>query len=95
MDCPPGPFARRGIRGAGRTVRRGGVERRGAAGLHAGAAYVAFWAGITGSIAPGKEADFIVVDRDPLTCEPGEIPGTRVLRRVIGGERVFEDEPRE
>ncbi len=54
------------------------------------AAYAAFWEEITGSIAPGKEADFIVVDRDPLTCEPGDIPGTRVLRTVVAGETVYE-----
>ncbi|GIK20495.1 MAG: amidohydrolase [Leptolyngbya sp. PLA2] len=59
------------------------------------AAYAAFWEEITGSIAPGKEADFIVIDRDALTCEPGEIPGTRVLRTVVAGETVFENELRE
>jgi len=42
-----------------------------------------------GSIEPGKLADFIVIDRDVMTCEAAEIIGTRVLRTVVGGETVF------
>ena len=37
-------------------------------------------------------ADFIVLDRDVMTCDPADIPGTRVLRTVIEGETVFEAE---
>jgi predicted amidohydrolase YtcJ len=54
-----------------------------------GAAYAAFEEKDKGSLQPGKLADFIVIDRDVMTCEPIEIPGTRVLRTVIGGETVY------
>jgi len=53
------------------------------------AAYASFEEQSRGSLAPGKLADFIVVDRDVMTCEPREILGTKVLRTVVGGETVF------
>jgi predicted amidohydrolase YtcJ len=54
-----------------------------------GAAYAAFEEKDKGSLQPGKLADFIVIDRDVMTCEPPDISGTRVLRTVIGGETVY------
>lgn len=42
-----------------------------------------------GTIEVGKEADLIVLDRDPLTAPLGQIHDTRVLETYIGGERVF------
>ncbi len=53
------------------------------------AAYAAFEEKQKGSLAPGKFADFIVIDRDIMTCDVREIPQTRVLRTVIGGETVY------
>jgi len=53
------------------------------------AAYSVFMEDRVGSIKPGKLADFIVIDRDVMTCEAAEIIGTRVLRTVVGGETVF------
>jgi hypothetical protein len=53
------------------------------------AAQAAFQEKDKGSLEPGKLADFIVIDRDVMTCEPKEILGTRVLRTVIGGETVY------
>jgi predicted amidohydrolase YtcJ len=53
------------------------------------AAHSAFMDSFTGSITPGKRADFIVIDRDIMTCDPSEILGTRVLRTVIDGEQVY------
>jgi predicted amidohydrolase YtcJ len=53
------------------------------------AAYAAFEEHLKGSLEPGKLADFIVIDRDVMTCPPREIADTRVLRTVIGGETVF------
>ena len=47
------------------------------------------WEGI-GSLQPGNHADLIVVDRDPLRCACADLPGTRVLRTVLGG-RVVHD----
>ena len=42
-----------------------------------------------GSIAVGKSADFIVLDRDILKVPPNEIGGTRVLQTWFQGKRVF------
>jgi predicted amidohydrolase YtcJ len=53
------------------------------------AAYAAFEEDLKGSLEPGKLADFIVIDRDIMTCTSAEIPRTRVLQTVIGGEVVF------
>ncbi|MEW6250131.1 MAG: amidohydrolase [Planctomycetota bacterium] len=54
------------------------------------AAYAAFEEDQRGSLAGGKLADFIVLDRDVMTCPPEEIPQARVLLTVVGGERVYE-----
>lgn len=56
------------------------------------AAYAGFAEDRLGSLAPGKQADFIVVDRDVMTCPARDIAGTRVLRTVIAGETVYEGE---
>ncbi|WP_225007079.1 MULTISPECIES: amidohydrolase [Novosphingobium] len=45
-----------------------------------------------GTIEVGKEADLIVLDRDPLTAPLGQIHDTRVLETYIGGERVYRRE---
>jgi hypothetical protein len=54
------------------------------------AAYAAFEEDRKGSLAAGKLADFIVLDRDIMTCEPADIPQARVLLTVIGGETVYD-----
>ena len=43
-----------------------------------------------GTLAVGRRADFLVLDRDPLAAPPAELRETRVLRTVIGGETVYE-----
>jgi predicted amidohydrolase YtcJ len=43
-----------------------------------------------GTLTPGSHADLIIVDRDPLTCRLEELPGTRVLRTVLGGRTVWD-----
>jgi predicted amidohydrolase YtcJ len=54
------------------------------------AAWVLHREDVTGSIEPGKFADFIVLDRDPLAIDPEAIAGTRVLRTVVGGRTVVD-----
>ena len=50
----------------------------------------AAWAGfqdeILGSIEPGKYADFTIIDRDILSCDPDSIPGTKIIYTIVGGE---------
>jgi predicted amidohydrolase YtcJ len=42
-----------------------------------------------GSLEPGKLADFIVLDTDPLTCDPVQIEKTKVLRTYLGGRLIY------
>ncbi len=56
------------------------------------AAYASFEEDTRGSLEPGKLADFVVLDHDIMTCKPGEILITEVVRTVIGGETVYERE---
>ena len=41
-----------------------------------------------GTIEPGKLADLILVDRDPLTCPEDDLRTTRVLWTMVGGRIV-------
>ena len=43
-----------------------------------------------GSLEAGKLADFVVLDRDILTCPEDEIRETRALATYLDGKRVFE-----
>jgi hypothetical protein len=43
-----------------------------------------------GSLAPGKLADLVILDRDVFACDPMEIAGTQVLATMIGGRLVYE-----
>jgi predicted amidohydrolase YtcJ len=42
-----------------------------------------------GSIEPGKLADLILVDRDPLTCPEDELRSTQVVWTMVGGKVVY------
>ncbi len=42
-----------------------------------------------GSLAPGKLADLIVLDRDIFGCDPMDIAGTEVEATMIGGQFVY------
>ena len=42
-----------------------------------------------GSLAPGKLADFIIIDRDPLSCSLEDLARTKVLETYLGGKQVF------
>lgn len=56
------------------------------------AAYAGFDEDVAGSLAPGKYADLVVLDRDLFTCPEEEIASTRVLMTVLGGAVVYHDE---
>ncbi|MBV8371418.1 MAG: amidohydrolase [Candidatus Eremiobacteraeota bacterium] len=53
------------------------------------AARACFLDGAAGTLEPGKYADFVVLDRDPMRIAPEEIMSTRVLATFSGGERVY------
>ena len=42
-----------------------------------------------GSLTPGHRADFILVDRDPLTASPAALLRTQVLQTWVGGRQVY------
>jgi predicted amidohydrolase YtcJ len=54
------------------------------------AAYELHQDDVTGSLEVGKFADFIVLDRNPLTVPAEEIAKTRVLETVVGGTVVYD-----
>jgi predicted amidohydrolase YtcJ len=43
-----------------------------------------------GSIAPGKLADFAILDRDPLTCATADLRNVRADMTILGGEVQYE-----
>jgi predicted amidohydrolase YtcJ len=53
-------------------------------------AYAAFAEKTRGSLEAGKYADFVVLDRDIMTCPEAEIKDITALKTVIGGEVVYE-----
>jgi len=52
-------------------------------------AYLLFWEKEIGTLEAGKRADFIVVDRDLLSCPVNDIKDTRVLETWVEGKRVY------
>jgi predicted amidohydrolase YtcJ len=56
-----------------------------------GAAYAAGMDDLVGSLAPGKLADLVVLDRDIFECPPMEIAETQVIATMIGGRFVYGD----
>ncbi|HZG96972.1 MAG TPA: amidohydrolase family protein [Nocardioidaceae bacterium] len=53
------------------------------------AARVLRWPGI-GTLEPGGHADLVLLDRDPLTCDVDDLPGTEVLATYLGGALVHD-----
>jgi predicted amidohydrolase YtcJ len=53
-------------------------------------AYASFEEDIKGSITPGKLADFLMLQGDPHTVDPGKIKDIKILRTVTGGRSVYE-----
>ncbi|HEY7145911.1 MAG TPA: amidohydrolase family protein [Streptosporangiaceae bacterium] len=54
-----------------------------------GSAYVNHLDDVTGAIEPGRLADLVLLDRDPITAPPADLAGIRVRCTYVGGERVY------
>jgi hypothetical protein len=48
-------------------------------------AYAAFMEAKTGSITPGKYADLVLLDQDPIRIPPSRIKETKVDQTILGG----------
>jgi predicted amidohydrolase YtcJ len=53
-------------------------------------AFAGFQEGTMGSLAPGKLADFVILDRDIMTVADRDILGTSVVATYISGKPVYE-----
>lgn len=56
------------------------------------AAYACFQEDKRGSIEKGKDADFVILDRDIMTADLKDLRNTTVLRTVLAGETVYKKE---
>ena len=54
-----------------------------------GAAYAARAEDRIGSLTPGHDADFVLLERDPFQVDAPALRATKVLETWIGGRRVF------
>ncbi len=75
---------------AGIAAAVAGSLGRGAAvaGFTSGAALAAGWERRLGRLAPGFEADLVVLDDDPFTCPPDRIGEIDVVATMVGGRFV-------
>ena len=55
-----------------------------------GAAYAEFQESVKGTIAPGKLADLVLLDRDLFAIPPAEIAAAKIDLTIMGGRVVFE-----
>ncbi len=60
------------------------------AGFTIGGAHAAFAEAKIGSLTPGKRADFLLIDTDPLLASPSAIRRTTVHETWVGGRPVFQ-----
>jgi hypothetical protein len=58
------------------------------------AAYASFEEGEKGTLAPGRLADLVLIDRDLRAIPPETIRDARILATVVGGRVVYQAEPR-
>ncbi len=59
-------------------------------GFTVGPAYAAYAEDRQGRLAPGAFADLIVLEKDPLTCNPDEMKDLQSSATMVGGEWVFQ-----
>ncbi|MBV8257276.1 MAG: amidohydrolase [Actinobacteria bacterium] len=48
---------------------------------------------VRGTLVPGRYADLVVLDRDPFSVEPGELPDVRVVATMLAGRWVHNPPP--
>lgn len=60
------------------------------AGFTRGAAHAGFMEDKVGALEPGKWADFVLTDRDPMTVPEDEIWKTEVVETWLAGRRVYQ-----
>ncbi|MDX6621924.1 MAG: hypothetical protein QOK36_4310 [Gaiellales bacterium] len=58
-------------------------------GFWSGPAYARHAERRLGRLLPGYAADLVVLERDPVTCPPGEIAGIGVVATMVGGRWVY------
>jgi predicted amidohydrolase YtcJ len=54
-----------------------------------GSAQILGWDNALGMLAPGKVADCICLDRDPLALPVDQVHQVRVTRTIVHGRQVF------
>ena len=99
-DFPPGPIApmmslqgmvtRKGWNGEIWGASQAIAPAEGLKVWTGNAAYAAFEEDAKGSIAPGKLADLVFLDRDPLTADPQTLKDIKVTRTIVGGRTVYQ-----
>ena len=57
-----------------------------------GSAYAAGEEDVKGTLAPGKLADVVVVDKDPFAVLPEQLKDVKVLQTIVGGKVVYGEE---
>ena len=55
------------------------------------AAWAGFKEDVSGTLEVGKEADFVVLSQNLLSCDEGDIPDTRVHLTVVAGKICYSD----
>lgn len=55
-----------------------------------GSAFAEFQEHAKGSLAPGKLADLVMLDRDIFRIDPGDHPKAKVLLTIVDGRIVFQ-----